>query len=88
MDRQVFYINYSVVVSSAYDVHLIMKSVSPIINNENKQEGINVNDDIEIIMSIEHAKAFLKAMTTNFGKNESVKEENAAEIEDVEKPAE
>ena len=69
MERQVHYVNQVVVVSSNFDVQLKMKSVSPLVNDKIEQTGTIVNEEVDIIMSLVHAKALRDALIENLGKN-------------------
>lgn len=73
MDRQVYYVNQIVVVSSNFDVQLKMKSVSPLVNDNFEPIGSVINEEVDIIMSPEHAKALLIALDKNLKEHEVAK---------------
>ena len=71
MDKKVYYINNATVVSSSFDVHLVLRSISPNVTVDNKTEGVVINEEVNVIMSIEHAKAFVNAIQENISKKAS-----------------
>jgi hypothetical protein len=72
MDNKLFYVNSSAVACTLCDLHLMMKSSSPMLDEKGAAIGTEYSETIDAVMSIQHAKLLQIALETSIKKYEDV----------------